>query len=128
MRRSSARIMADAKPTRWLGVNFWSRTGGPLMWRSYDPGIVREELRLLRAHGLTMTRSFFFWPDFMPEPDAVDEDLAVSGSTTQRRGSASWPGRSAGRWCWRNSGSAPASTCPTRPATAGRTAGRGTAG
>ena len=23
--------------TVWLGANFWSRTGGPLMWRSYDP-------------------------------------------------------------------------------------------
>ena len=25
---------------------------------------------MLREHGLTMTRSFFYWPDFMPEPDA----------------------------------------------------------
>jgi hypothetical protein len=31
----------------WLGVNFWSRGGGPLMWRpgTYDPVLVREELR-----------------------------------------------------------------------------------
>jgi endo-1,4-beta-mannosidase len=47
------------------------------MWRSYDPAVVREELRVLREHGLTMTRSFFFWPDFMPEPDAVDEKMAA---------------------------------------------------
>src|ERR1700761_3949631 len=24
-----------------------------------------------------MTRSFFYWPDFMPEPDRVDEDMAA---------------------------------------------------
>ena len=59
----------------WLGANFWSRTGGPLMWRSYDPAVVRAELDVLRAHGLNLTRSFFYWPDFMPEPDRVDQTL-----------------------------------------------------
>jgi hypothetical protein len=24
------------RPGIWLGVNFWSRTGGPQMWRDYD--------------------------------------------------------------------------------------------
>ncbi len=47
------------------------------MWRRYDRAVVREELRVLREHGLTMTRSFFFWPDFMPEPDVIDEDMAA---------------------------------------------------
>jgi len=41
-------------PRTWLGANFWSRTGGPLMWRNYDPAVVREELAVLAAHGLTM--------------------------------------------------------------------------
>jgi endo-1,4-beta-mannosidase len=77
MHRNSARITAGGQPVNWLGANFWSRTGGPLMWRSYDPAVVRDELRVLREHGLTMTRSFFFWPDFMPEPDAVDEKMAA---------------------------------------------------
>jgi hypothetical protein len=77
MRRNSAKIMTNGVAVRWLGANFWSRTGGPLMWRSYDPAIVGEELRVLRAHGLTMTRSFFFWPDFMPEPDMVDENMTA---------------------------------------------------
>jgi beta-glucosidase len=45
------------------------------MWRSYDPSVVREELAVLHDHGLNMTRSFFYWPDFMPEPDRVDETL-----------------------------------------------------
>ena len=62
-------------PLTWLGANFWSRTGGPLMWRNYDPAVVREELAVLAAHGLTMTRSFFYWPDFQPTPTTVDDDL-----------------------------------------------------
>lgn len=59
----------------WYGANFWSRCGGPLMWRSYDPVVVREELAVLAEHGLNMTRSFFYWPDFQPEPDVIDEEL-----------------------------------------------------
>src|SRR6266704_2719672 len=77
MRRNSARVLVDGQPVSWVGANFWSRTGGPFMWRGYDPDVVRDELRVLREHGLTMTRSFFFWPDFMPEPDAIDEDMAA---------------------------------------------------
>jgi endo-1,4-beta-mannosidase len=77
MRRSSVRIMAAGQPVSWLGANFWSRTGGPHMWRRYDPAVIQAELRVLREHGLTMTRSFFYWPDFMPEPDVIDEDMAA---------------------------------------------------
>ncbi len=59
----------------WLGANFWSRAGGPRMWTDrYDRVVVREELAVLADHGLTMTRSFFFWPDFHPEPGRLDED------------------------------------------------------
>jgi endo-1,4-beta-mannosidase len=57
----------------WLGANFWSRTGGPLMWRNYDPAVVRDELEVLRRHHVTVTRSFFYWPDFHPEPDVIDD-------------------------------------------------------
>src|SRR4051794_21857408 len=46
------------------------------MWRSYDPRVVREELDVLREHGLGITRSFYYWPDFMPEPGRIDEELA----------------------------------------------------
>ena len=74
MRRNSAKIMTDGRAVNWLGVNFWSRTGGPLMWRNYDGQTVLGELRVLREHGLTVTRSFFYWPDFMPEPDRIDEE------------------------------------------------------
>ena len=60
-------------PAPWLGVNFWSRQGGPLMWRTYDDALVREELAVLAAHGLNLTRSFFYWPDFQPAPDVIDD-------------------------------------------------------
>jgi len=74
MIRNSAKVEVAGEPVAWLGANFWSRTGGPLMWRSYDPDVVREELAVLARHGLGQTRSFFYWPDFMPEPDRLDEE------------------------------------------------------
>jgi endo-1,4-beta-mannosidase len=77
MHRNSARITSGGQPVSWLGANFWSRSGGPLMWRTYDPQLVREELAVLRQHGLGMTRSFFYWPDFMPEPDRIDEIMTA---------------------------------------------------
>lgn len=63
-------LLFDGRP--WLGANFWSRAGGPLMWRSYDPDLITRELRVLREHGMNLTRSFFYWPDFHPEPDRID--------------------------------------------------------
>ncbi|MER5437025.1 cellulase family glycosylhydrolase [Streptomyces sp. NPDC002790] len=75
MRRHSAQLSHHPAVLPWLGANYWSRTGGPLMWRNYDPAVVREELRALRGHGLNMTRSFFYWPDFHPEPHRIDEEL-----------------------------------------------------
>jgi len=45
------------------------------MWSRYDAAVVRAELAVLRDHGLTMTRSFFYWPDFMPTPTTVDDVL-----------------------------------------------------
>jgi endo-1,4-beta-mannosidase len=77
MRRNAARLVAGGRPVNWLGANFSSRTGGPLMWRNYQPEVIAAELRTLRDHGLGMTRSFFYWPDFMPEPDRIDEEMAA---------------------------------------------------
>ncbi|MFJ6214134.1 cellulase family glycosylhydrolase [Streptomyces sp. NPDC092296] len=74
MLRNSARLTATGTPVTWLGANYWSRTGGPLMWRSYDPQVIEEELVALRDHGLNVTRSFYYWPDFMPTPYSVDEE------------------------------------------------------
>ena len=47
------------------------------MWRSYDPKVIKEELSVLARHGLTMTRSFFYWPDFMPGPYEIDETMTA---------------------------------------------------
>jgi endo-1,4-beta-mannosidase len=75
--RKTAKIVAGGETVRWLGANFWSRTGGPLMWRSYDPKVIKEELSVLARHGLNMTRSFFYWPDFMPGPYEIDETMTA---------------------------------------------------
>src|SRR3954470_16160877 len=74
MSRPSSLVLVDGEPVAWLGANFWSRAGGPFMWRAYDGAVVRDELAVLKEHGLGLTRSFFFWPDLMPTPDALDEE------------------------------------------------------
>src|SRR3954463_10767083 len=75
MKRQSAKLMRDGEPVTWIGVNFWSRAGGPRMWAQFDAEIVREELTIMRDFGMPLTRSFFYWPDFMPTPDTIDEDM-----------------------------------------------------
>ena len=75
MKRQSAKLELDGRPINWIGVNFWSRAGGPRMWREYDADIVQQELLTMRDHGMPLTRSFFYWPDFMPTPYTLDEDL-----------------------------------------------------
>ena len=77
MRRNTLRVTTSGAPVDWLGANFWSRAGGPLMWRSYDPAVIDAELDVLKRHGLTMTRSFFYWPDFMPGPYEIDENMTA---------------------------------------------------
>jgi endo-1,4-beta-mannosidase len=74
MQRNFAKVNHAGKPVSWLGANFWSRAGGPLMWSRYDASVVREELKVLRDHGLTMTRSFLYWPDVMPAPHQLDQE------------------------------------------------------
>jgi endo-1,4-beta-mannosidase len=78
--RSSSRSETESPLTRdastpWIGANFWSRTGGPRMWMHYDPAVVRDELRVLADHGCTVTRSFCYWPDFVPKPETLDEQV-----------------------------------------------------
>jgi endo-1,4-beta-mannosidase len=58
----------DGRPTFLLGVNYWSRAGGPRMWDRFDEEIVRGELRQMRGVGLNVCRSFAFIPSFMPRP------------------------------------------------------------
>lgn len=55
-----------------LGVNYWSRAGGPRMWDRFDPIVVERELSQMRAIGLDCCRAFAFVPSFVPQPPAVD--------------------------------------------------------
>ncbi len=45
------------------------------MWMHYDPAVVRNELEVLSDHGCTVTRSFCYWPDFVPEPETLDDQV-----------------------------------------------------
>ncbi len=64
-----------SNPHYLVGVNYWSRCGGPRMWQRWDARIVAQELRELRALGLNVTRSFLNWPDMMPEPARLDDTM-----------------------------------------------------
>src|SRR4029453_7767933 len=79
MRRSTGsgggRTGRPSTAAPWVGANFWSRSGGPRMWKRYDPALVREELGVLAEHGCNVTRSFCYWPDFVPEPETLDEQV-----------------------------------------------------
>jgi endo-1,4-beta-mannosidase len=77
MQRHHGTVHVGGEAVSWLGANFWSRTGGPLMWRTYDGAVVRSELAVLARHGLRQTRSFLYWPDFHPEPHRVDDALVA---------------------------------------------------
>ena len=57
-----------------LGVNYWSRAGGPRMWDRFDAGVVRAELAQLRAIGLDCCRMFAFVPSFCKHPPAVEAE------------------------------------------------------
>jgi endo-1,4-beta-mannosidase len=46
-----------------------------MMWRRYDASVVRGELEVLAEHGCNVTRSFCYWPDFVPEPERLDEEV-----------------------------------------------------
>ncbi|WQB70681.1 cellulase family glycosylhydrolase [Microbacterium invictum] len=72
MKRQSATITANGEAEVWFGANFWSRGGGPRMWSEYDAGLVESELIAMRDLGMTITRSFMYWPDFMPTPHSLD--------------------------------------------------------
>ena len=45
------------------------------MWVHYDGKIVRQELAVLADHGCNVTRSFCYWPDFVPEPEQLDSQV-----------------------------------------------------
>ncbi len=67
--------LSDASAPLWIGVNFWSRSGGPLMWHNYDAAVIRAELSQLAQSGCNVTRSFLYWPHFVPKERTFDQDV-----------------------------------------------------
>ena len=65
----------NGKPIYLMGANYWPRKTGPLMWRKWEPETVKEELQQMKSLGINVCRSFLYFPDFMPKPDSVDEDM-----------------------------------------------------
>jgi len=63
------------KPLLLVGVNYWARSGGPLMWRRWQPQEVAQELRQMRDLGMNVCRSFLYTPDFMPTPHRVEPEM-----------------------------------------------------
>ena len=77
------------------------------MWLQYRPDIVRQELQVLAEHGCTVTRSFCYWPDFVPEP----------GASTSRRSSTATSSTPTLTWASRRSRRSSSATCLVRTGT-----------
>ncbi|MGA9762089.1 MAG: cellulase family glycosylhydrolase [Gaiellaceae bacterium] len=75
MKRPNLKLGSVSAPEIWLGVNYWSRAGGPDMWIEFDSEVVEQELAQLGEHGIGLTRSFLSWPRFQPAPDTFDDSL-----------------------------------------------------
>ena len=58
-----------------LGVIYWDSRSGTDMWRSFDAGVIREDVRALAACGVRQMRVFPNWRDFQP----VEEYLGWHG-------------------------------------------------
>jgi beta-galactosidase len=73
-----------------LGVNYWPARKFVRMWSHFDAGEVARDFSLIRGLGLRLVRIFLFWPDFQPQPDAIDREqldkLAVVFDLATRRG------------------------------------------
>jgi len=72
VKRPNLKLGGASGPEIWLGVNYWSRAGGPDMWLEFDAEVVEQELRQLKEHGIGLTRSFLVFPQCMPEPGVID--------------------------------------------------------
>lgn len=49
-----------------LGCNYWASHAGTGMWRDWQPGTVRADLKRLAGMQLQVLRVFPLWPDFQP--------------------------------------------------------------
>lgn len=49
-----------------LGCNYWASHAGTRMWTDWNEAVVEQDLKTLRASGLTVLRIFPLWSDFQP--------------------------------------------------------------
>ena len=49
-----------------VGCNYWASHAGVYMWRRWDEAVVKEDLRQLADHGMSVIRIFPLWSDFQP--------------------------------------------------------------
>lgn len=68
-------IERDDRPVFALGLNYWTREAGPLMWQRWQPEKVRAEIDHMRAIGCNVCRAFLYTPDFAPEPGALSPEM-----------------------------------------------------
>ena len=54
-----------------IGVTYWPRRKGPLLWAELDRGEVRDEFQQLAAIGLNTLRLPLHWEEFQPRPERV---------------------------------------------------------
>jgi len=71
----------DGQPVYSVGLNYWPRKTGPLMWSRWDESAVEKELQQIAGLGLNTLRYFLYWPDFMPAPDYIDQTMLQRLST-----------------------------------------------
>ncbi len=64
--------MTTSTDTFSLGVTYWPRRVGPLLWQRYDRGAVREELAHIAAIGFNTVRFCLLWEDFQPRPARIN--------------------------------------------------------
>lgn len=65
----------DGRPVFALGLNYWAREAGPLMWQRWQPDKVRAEVAHMRAIGCNACRAFLYTPDFAPEPGTLAPEM-----------------------------------------------------
>ena len=65
----------DNGPLYSVGLNYWPRATGPLMWSRWDAGRIERELEQIAALGINTLRYFLYWPDFMPAPNFLDPEV-----------------------------------------------------
>ncbi|MCB9556009.1 MAG: beta-galactosidase trimerization domain-containing protein [Deltaproteobacteria bacterium] len=58
-----------------LGVNYWSRAGGPRMWERFDKQRVIAELKQMKAIGLNAFRCFAFIPSLITAKGNIDQTV-----------------------------------------------------